>query len=96
MHEFGMRLKELRKENGLTQLQVGERLSVSKALISSYESAARYPSYDVLIKLANLYGVTTDYLLGLDNRKMIDVSNLTPIQLDAVKAVLKSYSDGKK
>lgn len=96
MHELGTRLKNLRKERSLTQLQVAESLSVSKALISSYESASRYPSYDVLIKLAFFYGVTTDYLLGLDNRKLIDVSHLTPVQLDAVEAVLKSYSDSQK
>lgn len=96
MHELGTRLKNLRKKQGFTQLQVAENLSVSKALISSYESASRYPSYDVLIKLATLYGVTTDYLLGLDNRKLIDVSHLTPVQLEAVEAVLKSYSDSQK
>lgn len=93
MREFGTRLKQLRKEHGLTQLQVAERLWVSKALISAYESGSRYPSYDVLIKLATFYGVTTDFLLGIDNRKLIDVSSLTPTQLEAVEAVMKSYKE---
>ena len=44
--------------------------------------------------MAALYGVTTDYLLGLDNRRLIDVSWLTPNQLTAVEALLKSYKDG--
>lgn len=94
MYELGERLKELRKQQGLTQVQVAERLGLSKAIISSYEVASRHPSYGVLIKMAALYGVTTDYLLGLDNRRLIDVSWLTPNQLAAVEALLKSYKDG--
>ena len=94
MYKLGERLKELRKQQRLTQVQVAERLGLSKAVISSYEVASRHPSYDILIKMAALYGVTTDYLLGLDNRRLIDVSWLTPNQLTAVEALLKSYKDG--
>ena len=94
MYKLGERLKELRKQQGLTQVQVAERLGLSKAVLSSYEVASRHPSYDILIKMAALYGVTTDYLLGLDNRRLIDVSWLTPNQLTAVEALLKSYKDG--
>ena len=94
MYKLGERLKELRKQQGLTQVQVAERLGLSKAVISSYEVASRHPSYDILIKMAALYGVTTDYLLGLDNRRLIDVSWLNPNQLTAVEALLKSYKDG--
>ena len=94
MYKLGERLKELRKQQGLTQVQVAERLGLSKAVISSYEVASRHPSYDILIKMAALYGVTTDYLLGLDTRRLIDVSWLTPNQLTAVEALLKSYKDG--
>ena len=84
MYKLGERLKELRKQQGLTQVQVAERLGLSKAVISSYEVASRHPSYDILIKMAALYGVTTDYLLGLDNRSLIVVSWLTPTQLPTV------------
>ena len=66
MHTLGIRLRELRKKQGLTQTQVAERLGVSKAVVSSYEVASRCPSYDILIKLATLYNVSTDYLLGLE------------------------------
>ena len=77
MHTLGIRLRELRNKQGLTQTQVAERLGVSKAVVSSYEVASRCPSY----------------LLGLDNRHFIDVSSLTPVQLAAVEAVLRSYKN---
>ena len=94
MYELGERLKKLRKLQGLTQVQVAERLGLSKAVISAFAGSSRHPSYDILIKMATLYGVTTDYLLGLDNRRLIDVSWLTPNQLAAIEALLKSYKDG--
>ncbi|WP_313130946.1 helix-turn-helix domain-containing protein [Anaerocolumna sp.] len=81
---LGDKLKALRKAKGLTQIQVAERLGLSKAVISSYEVSGRSPSYDILIKLAYLYGVSTDYLLGVETRRTIDVSNLTEKQIDAV------------
>ena len=93
MLELGNRLKNLRQKHNLTQVQVAERLGISKAVVSSYEVASRYPSYDVLVKLAVMYGVTTDYLLGLDNRKMIDVTALTPTQISAIEAIIASYKN---
>jgi transcriptional regulator with XRE-family HTH domain len=79
---FGERAKSLRNGAGLTQVQVAERLHISKAMVSSYETGIRLPSYDVLIKFASLYGVTTDYLLGFDRVKSVDVSGLSDSQVD--------------
>ena len=91
MVDLGAKLKKLRIEHNMTQLQVAQRVGVSKAVISSYETTSRFPSYDVLIKLATLYGVTADYLLGMDTRTLLDVSDLSPVQLNAVKTVISSY-----
>ena len=88
---LGTRLKMLRTQKKLTQEQVAERIGTSKAVISSYEVASRYPSYNMLIKLAVLYGVTTDYLLGLDTRTMLDISDLTEKEADAVKTVISCF-----
>lgn len=61
---------------GLTQLQVAERIGVSKAMISAYETASKAPSIEVLIRLSRLFGVSVDYLVCVDAPKMIDVSGL--------------------
>lgn len=81
MISLGQRLVNLRKEHGLTQQQVAERIWVNKATISSYELSTRTPSFDSLIKLSKLFGVTTDYLLGIDDRKSIDVTDLNDKQI---------------
>ncbi|MBR5174149.1 MAG: helix-turn-helix transcriptional regulator [Clostridia bacterium] len=62
-----MRLKELREENNLTQTQVAELLNVKQNTYSQYETEKRQLSIEVLIKLAKLYKVSTDYILELED-----------------------------
>lgn len=66
---FGERLKELRIENGLTQLQLAEILGISKSNISKYEAGSVEPNLDIITKSAVYFGVYTDYLLGLSNTR---------------------------
>jgi len=89
--DFGIRIKHLRQGSNLTQVQVAERLHISKAMVSSYETNIRLPSYDVLIKIATLYGVTVDFLLGFDRLKMVDVGGLTDSQVDLVLRMVNEF-----
>jgi len=84
MVDFGEKIKHLRLGKGLTQVQVSERLHISKAMMSSYETGIRLPSYEVLIKFAQLFGVTTDYLLGFSRLKSVDVTGLPDSQVDLI------------
>ena len=78
MVNFGSTLKMLRKKAGMTQKQLADKLWLSKATVSYYEQSLRYPSPEILIKLANVFHVTTDYLLGMEHKKqVIDVTDLT-------------------
>lgn len=58
------RIKDLRKQKGLTQEELGKLLNVQKAAVSKYELGRAVPSTDVLMKMAKIFGVTTDHLLG--------------------------------
>lgn len=77
MVNLGKKLRALRTAKGMTQEQLAKRLGLTKSVISAYENAARYPSYDILVRIAAIFGVTTDYLLGVEHREVIDVSGLT-------------------
>ncbi len=77
MVNFGNKLKTLRTEAGMTQTDLAKRLNITKSVVSYYELQERTPSPDVLIKLANVFHVSTDYLLGIHHKKMIDVSDLS-------------------
>ncbi|NME95380.1 helix-turn-helix transcriptional regulator [Clostridium cochlearium] len=61
---FGDRLKELREEKELTQEELGKFLNVSRQTISGYEAGSIEPSIKNLIKLADIFNVSLDYLLG--------------------------------
>ena len=61
---IGKRLKDLRLSKGLNQQQIGEMLGVTKVSICGYENGTRTPSLETFLMIADLFGVTTDYLLG--------------------------------
>ena len=79
---FGENLKNLRKGRGMTQSELGSKIGLSKAVISKYETGLGYPSFDVLIRIAKFFGVTTDYLLGVSGDKLMDITGLTESQAD--------------
>lgn len=64
MNKFPQRLKELRMAKKVTQEELGQHLGFRDSTISQYESGSREPDYDTLLKIAEFFGVTTDYLLG--------------------------------
>lgn len=61
---LGRRLRKAREVKGLTQLEAGRLLDISNANLSAYELGKREPDYEILLRVAELYGCTTDYLLG--------------------------------
>ena len=77
MVDFGKKLKTLRTGAGLTQTDLAKKLNLTKSVVSYYELQERIPSPDVLIQLAKIFHVTSDYLLGIEQKKMIDVSDLS-------------------
>ena len=64
-----MLLRELRKQRGLTMKELGEKIGVSESTISLYETGRRSPSYEILLKIAEYFGVSVDYLLRGNEEK---------------------------
>ena len=65
--EFKDRLKILRKERSLTQAKLGEMLNYGSTAIANYESGRNQPSIPDLKKIASIFNVSTDYLLGVND-----------------------------
>ena len=87
--DFGSRLKELRVQAGLTQKQLGDRLGVTKSVVSFYELRERTPSPEVLVKIAAVFHVSTDYLLGIEKGKSIDISGLDSEDEKVVRSMVE-------
>ena len=64
---FSKRLKELRKDNNLTQKELGQKLNLTKSTICSYEKGTRMAPIETLIDLATFFKVDLDYLIGTEN-----------------------------
>lgn len=69
MKLFAQRVKELRKEKKKTQSEVAEYLGIKLRAYQYYESATYYPDVRGLIKLADYFAVSTDYLLGRSDKR---------------------------
>ncbi|QOY36603.1 helix-turn-helix domain-containing protein [Anaerobacillus isosaccharinicus] len=67
MPDFKSRFKRLRKESKLTQQEVGDKVGVSKVAVSGYENGIRSPETETLKKIATVFNVSIDYLVGYSN-----------------------------
>lgn len=68
---FSERLKRLRMEKGITQKELADRLHISRSTIAGYESLGKEPDGEKLCALADFFGVSVDYLLGVtDSREL--------------------------
>lgn len=63
------KIRELRKERGMTQKEVAERLGIGGSTMTMYETGRREPNMETLIKIADFFDVSTDYLLGKTNAR---------------------------
>lgn len=63
----GSRLREARKQRGLTQTELGELIGVGKSAICCYEKETRNPTLEALLEMIHVFGVSADYLLGADS-----------------------------
>lgn len=93
MVDCSEKLKSLREARRLTQKQVADRVGISKAMISAYETASKVPSIEVLIRLAHLYGVSVDYLVCVNSPKSLDVSGLDDDSIAHLSALVQKLKD---
>lgn len=85
---LNVRIKELRTAHNLTQVEFGNKLSVAKQTVSNWENNNIQPSIDMLIKIADFFGVSTDYLLGRNNDNSLDISSLTEEQAAHIRMII--------
>lgn len=95
---FANRIKYLRHSRELNQVQLSDKLGVAKQSVSNWENDNIMPSVEMLEKIADFFGVSTDYLLGREEKQTtdgqtIDVTGLTPRQIEHVKLIVEDFRD---
>ena len=75
---LGQRIGELRRRFGWSQVDLAKYLGVAKQTVSNWENENIQPSIEMLLRLAKIFNVTTDYMLGLENVPRLSVDGLPP------------------
>ncbi len=88
---LGKRIYELRIAHGWNQVQLAEKLSITKQTVSNWENENIQPSIEMLVRIAKLFRVSADYLLGLEETPTLNVEGL-PIQFVAhITQIIDDY-----
>ena len=85
------RIQELRSACGWNQVELAKRLNVSKQTVSNWENDNIQPSIEMLMRLAKTFGVTTDYLLGLDDLPRLNVEGLPASVVAHLALLIEDY-----
>ena len=85
---LGERIKELRTAFGMSQVTLAEKTGVTKQCVSNWENGYIQPSIDALIKLTEVFSAGADYMLGLTNKRTIDITGLTDIQIARIQGIV--------
>jgi transcriptional regulator with XRE-family HTH domain len=95
MVDFGAKLKDLRKQAGMTQQELATKLGITKSVVSYYELSERTPSPEILKDLAIIFRVSADYLLGIERTKTIDVSDLSDDEIKLLLVTIETLRNKK-
>ena len=85
---LSQRIHELRTAKNISQVELAKALGVTKQSVSNWENDNIQPSIEILIKLARFFGVTTDYLLALDDRRFLEVGELSPEKISHLRQII--------
>ena len=86
---LNLQIKKLRLASGITQVELAKHLGVTKQCVSNWENDNIQPSIDMLIKLSEFFKVSTDYMLGIEKRKNIDVEGLSEEQIVHIRYIVE-------
>lgn len=90
---FGDIIRKLRKSRNLNQVQLARALDVSKQTVSNWENNNILPSIDMLTKISKYFSIPTDYLLELDSRTYLEITDLS---LEEVAHIQQLINDIRK
>ena len=83
------RIRKLRIERNLSQVDLAKKLNVTKQSVSNWENDNIQPSIEMLVKLAEAFSVSTDYLLGLDDRRYLEITGLSDEEVSHIQVVVE-------
>lgn len=90
---LGERIKSFRLARSMSQVELAKELGVTKQSVSNWENDNIQPSIEMLIKIVTTFNVSTDCLLSLDNRKFIEVTDLSDEVIAHVQQIITDIKE---
>ena len=92
VHNIGERIRYLRDKSGYTQTYLAKKLGISRSAVNGWEMSIATPSLANIIELSGIFNVSSDYLLCLDDRLLIDISPLSSEQQETVMRLMECFA----
>lgn len=89
------RIKALREEAGYSQSQLAKKLDVTRSSVNAWEMGLSTPTTPYIVELSKLFHVSTDYLLGLDNKRHIILDNYSKSEIELIYGLIKYFDEHK-
>ena len=83
------KIKTLREQKGLTHAALAKKLGITSSSVNAWEMGISVPSTQYIVELATIFKVSSDFLLGMDNSAMINVSGLSESDVEFVYATIE-------
>lgn len=90
---LGLRIRELRTAFGWSQVELAEKLNISKQTVSNWENDNIQPSIEMLVRVSKVFRVSTDYLLGLDNVPRLNIEGLPLTVVAHISSLIDDYQN---
>ena len=92
LYSLAEKIKSLRDSIGLTQTELAKMLDITRSAVNSWEMGLSIPQTQYIAELARIFGVSTDYLLGVEETASISVKGLSERQVKALCEIVKCFS----
>lgn len=89
------RIKSLREKNNLTQTALAKQLNVTRSSVNAWEMGISVPSTALIVDLAKLFHISTDYLLGINETASLDVSRLNEKEIMLIYDLINYFKSTK-
>ena len=87
------RIKDLREQKNMTQAELAKQLEITRSSVNAWEMGISVPSTQYIVEISSLFKVSSDYLLGIDNYKTLDISGLDEKDVQLVYHIVNHLRD---
>lgn len=86
-------IKALRQRAELTQSELAKKLNITRSSVNAWEMGISIPSTQYIVELAQIFKVSTDYILGMSNDNIINIASLTEEQTKIIFSLIKYFNN---